>query len=274
MIIFVLLLGLGLGSLTNATVWRTRQQLKAKSNKEKQKYSILSGRSMCPGCRRTLSPADLIPIISWLALGGKCRYCKQKIHWQYPLVEAVVAAAVIISFIFWPYEFSGEGLMRFVIWAGALVILAALLIYDLNWMLLPDKLTKALFALAFLQLLAGIIFYGGGTADFIDAVFGVLALGGLFYLLFIISDGRWIGGGDVKLGISLGILAGDAARALLVIFLASVIGTFVSIGLMAAKKVSSQTKIPFGPFLIVSLFVVQLFGSDLIDWYKTHLLLI
>jgi len=207
-----------------------------------------------------------------MALGGKCRYCKQPIHWQYPMVEVFVAGLLVVSYSLWPYVFNGEGLFRYIVWVLALVLLAALFVYDLRWMILPDKLNAALFGLATLQTLVSIFFYHGGLIVLKDAFLGAIALGGLFYILFQVSDGRWIGGGDVKLGVGLGILAGSLPRAFLLLFLASIIGTFVSLGLIITNKVNRKARVPFGPFLIASIVIVQLFGSMLIAWYQHQFL--
>src|SRR5690348_8244818 len=107
-------LGLGLGSFVNALVWRLHEQELAEEEPKHKRakgkarqlsakeLSIVSGRSMCPDCHHELAPQDLIPVLSWLWLRGKCRYCSKPISWQYPLVELVTAALFIVSYLSWP----------------------------------------------------------------------------------------------------------------------------------------------------------------------------
>src|SRR5580700_9634934 len=120
MIIVVLaVLGLCLGSFVNALVWRLHEQSnpkqKTKNKKQKAKQlsanelSILRGRSMCPDCHHQLAAKDLVPVISWLDLRGKCRYCHRPISIQYPLVELATAGLFVFSYFFWPLAFNGVG---------------------------------------------------------------------------------------------------------------------------------------------------------------------
>lgn len=228
---------------------------------------------MCTHCGHKLAVIDLIPVVSWLSLGGKCRYCHKKIE-DSPLVELATAGLFVISYLFWPYAFTDEGWFLFVIWLAILIVLITLFIYDLRYMLLPDKLTLTLFVLTLAQLIGLLIFSGGDKSIIVDALLGVLALGGFFYVLFQVSKGRWIGGGDVKLGAGLGVLAGDLPNALMVLFFASAIGTVVSAVLLITNKASKKSQVPFGPFLVSAAIVVRLFGQTFIDWYQTHFLLV
>src|SRR5690606_2157613 len=101
-IIFLAILGLCVGSFVNALVWRLRMQESSGKKKSDRKMSISRGRSMCPHCRHELSAVDLVPVFSWLFLGGKCRYCRKPISKQYPLVELVTSILFIASYVFWP----------------------------------------------------------------------------------------------------------------------------------------------------------------------------
>ncbi len=228
---------------------------------------------MCSHCGHRLGVRDLIPVISWLSLGGKCRYCHEKIQ-DSPAIELTTALLFVLSYLVWPYGFDEEGLFLFMVWLPVLVLLIALFIYDLRHMVLPDKLTFILLGLAFVQL-AGLLIFSEGEASLLwSALLGVMALGGFFYALFQVSGGRWIGGGDVKLGLGLGIIAGNLSGALLLLFLASAIGTVVSAVLLLANKASKKTQVPFGPFLVTATIVVQLFGPVIVAWYQNQFLLI
>jgi len=146
--------------------------------------------------------------------------------------------------------------------------LMALLVYDMRWKLLPNRI---MYPLAGLAAAYGLI--SACTADdvpkaLLNLVLAVALGGGIFYVLFQVSGGKWIGGGDVKLGWLLGLLVGTPAKAILFIFLASLLGTAVTAPLLATKKLTRTSTIPFGPFLIVAAFLVVLFGSSFLNWYS------
>lgn len=270
-IVFLVLLGLCFGSFVNALVWRIHVQSKGRKSKKNAKYSISKGRSMCVHCKHVLAAKDLIPIFSWVYLRGKCRYCGKQISWQYPTVEAVTALLFVISNLFWPYEITGIGVVSFAAWLMILVGLVALLIYDIKWMLLPNRIIFFLYWLAGVYVAARVV-ESGTLSSVSDYAMGVVIGGGIFYLLFQISSGRWIGGGDVKLGFLLGALAGSGYFALLLLFIASVLGSLYSLPLLVAKKANKSSRIPFGPFLIISAIVVVLFGNSLTDMYVDYIL--
>lgn len=276
-LIYVILafLGLSLGSFVNALVWRLHEQQKTRVKNQKP-LSILYGRSMCVHCGHELAAKDLIPVLSWVWLKGKCRYCKKPISWQYPIVELTTAVLFVLSYIYWP-AFQGRaletaGAVDFGVWLVSLVGLMALIVYDLRWMILPNKIIFPLMALASLNVLAQCLL-SSNFQPLLSGLWGALIGGGLFYLLFQISGGRWIGGGDVKLGFLLGILVGGPPLALLMLFTASLLGSAYSLPLMAKGSLTAKAKIPFGPFLIMAAVISELFGQKLIDWYG-HMFLI
>src|SRR5579871_5847178 len=107
MLIFILIVvGLAAGSFVNALVWRVHEQSKKKKSAE---LSILKGRSMCPRCKHELAASDLIPVLSWLWLRGKCRYCQKPISPQYPVVELAVALVFVSSYFWWPGNLTDDG---------------------------------------------------------------------------------------------------------------------------------------------------------------------
>lgn len=293
LLVVLILLGLCFGSFVNALCWRLRQQqLTADSRQQLAKegknkklsvigyqltakdLSIWKGRSMCPHCKHTLATLDLIPVLSWLWLKGKCRYCHEPISWQYPLVEVATAALFVISYLFWPYSVSGtQNLLLFGFWLVLLVGFMALIVYDSRWMLLPDKIVYPLIGVALLQLTVQLAFFDAGFSALTAAVWGVLVIAGFFYALFQVSGGRWIGGGDVKLGVILGLVVGGPVNSLLVLFLASLLGSLVAAWLLITKKLRRNSQIAFGPFLIVATIIVYLFGAAIVSWYKNQLLL-
>lgn len=279
MVIAVLvLLGLVLGSFVNALVWRLHEQGvgeeeeqgKKKSAKADKSYqarlSILRGRSMCSHCHHELAAKDLAPLFSWLMLRGKCRYCGVSIQ-DNPLIEALLPVFFAWSYLAWPLALTGRGLFDFAFWLVFLTGFMALAAYDLRWFLLPNRIVYPLMGLAAVQVLGDVLLFGGGWHVLVGALWGVVVVSGLFYVLFQVSGGNWIGGGDVKLGVVLGLLAGGALRGLLLIFIASVLGTLVALPLLIAHKSRLTSRIPFGPYLLAATVIVVLYGDQLISTY-------
>lgn len=271
--IILFIAGLALGSFVNALVWRLRQQLdnngdpKKLISKEKSDLSISKGRSMCPDCKHTLGAKDLVPVFSWLLLKGKCRYCKKSISVQYPLVELLVAGLFVLSYFVWPANLdTAWQVILFVNWLIAVVGLVALAIYDIKWMILPDRILKVL---AVVTIIATILTFvlGRPIYDFANILVSVAIGGGIFYVLHQVSKGKWIGGGDVKLGLYLGLLLANPKLAFLYIFVASILGTLYALPLLSIKKASKNAHIPFGPFLIAGAMITMLWGRQIIDWY-------
>lgn len=271
MIILVLaVFGLCLGSFVNALIWRLHTQAALKGKKAKAEYSITTGRSMCMHCKHLLSAKDLIPVISWLSLRGKCRYCHKAIP-DTPLAELLVPTLFILSYYLWPLELGGtnalEGRVLFGFWLVYLVGFVALMLYDIKWLLLPNRIVFPLVGVFTVQLAIQLTFFNGGTELLLQTFWGVLVGGGIFWALFQLSGGTWIGGGDVKLGFLLGAIVGGPTNSLLLIFIASLIGTAMAIPLLLSGKAKTSTKLPFGPLLLIAAIVVHLVGSNLIDWY-------
>lgn len=263
-VVALALLGVCLGSFVNALVWR----LKTKRN-------FISGRSMCVHCHHQLAPLDLIPVFSWLILKGRCRYCNKPISWQYPVVELAVGLLFAISFLLWPAPLEQWfQITQFGLWLAMLVILVALFVYDVRWLLLPDKLTYPLIALGLIMGILSLVFGQHLPVQqiLLEILYGALSIGGFYGLLFVISKGKWVGLGDAKLGLALGLAVGWQLG-LLTLVLANLLGTaFVLPGLLS-KKLTRTSKIPFGPFLIAAFIITALFGQALIGWYFNHLLL-
>jgi prepilin signal peptidase PulO-like enzyme (type II secretory pathway) len=269
-VIVLIILGLCFGSFINALVWRVHEQSRRQSPKAKNELSVLRGRSMCPHCRHELAAKDLVPVFSWLALRGRCRYCHKPISRQYPLVEASTAAVFAASYLLWPAQMHGAGRwLLFTTWLAVSLGLIALLIYDLKWLILPNRILYPTFFVA----LAGKLAYIGFFSHHKLHSLGLLALSviiasGIFWLLFNLSNGRWIGYGDVRLGLVTGTVLASPSLSLLMIFLASILGTLASLpGLLTGRR-SFTSKIPFGPFLIAATGLSLLFGPSIINWYK------
>ncbi|HCM52003.1 TPA: hypothetical protein DIS56_02615 [Candidatus Saccharibacteria bacterium] len=259
MIIFVLaVLGLCLGSFVNALVWRIHK------NKD-----WVKSRSQCVHCGHELSAKDLIPIFSWLMLKGRCRYCQKPISKQYPLVELIMATVFILSYLLWPTSFNEPGQwILFVSWLAASVGLLALAVYDWRWLLLPNKLVYPTFLVA----AAGrVVYIAGYEPDkwlaLLNLLGAVAVASGIFFLIYSLSD-KYIGGGDVSLGLVTGTLLAIPINSLLMIFFASILGLLFALPGLVSKNKKLTTKIPYGPFLIAATFIVLLFGQGITDWYE------
>lgn len=281
MVVMILLMlgltGVVFGSFINAFVWRLHEQEELKDHKPKnykqrlKKLSISKGRSMCPGCGHQLHAKDLIPVVSWTLLGGKCRYCKKPISVQYPLIELLTGFLFALSYASWQYSLqTWPAVVAFLLWLVILVGFIAHSIYDARWYLLLDKVTAPLTAVG-VGFIAAQAFALGDTSFAIEAAAGALAIGGLFLALFYASNGAWIGGGDVKLAPLLGLLAGGLLESMLLLFVASSLGVIYA-GIQAVltrKPLHMASRVPFGPFLITATIIVVLFGQTTIDWYTS-----
>lgn len=248
-----------MGSFINALVWRL-----------KNKKNWVKARSQCPDCGHQLAAKDLVPVLSWLWLRGRCRYCKKSISAQYPIVELAMAVVFVLSYIYWPQPLQGGQLVLFITWLACSVGLMALLVYDLKWMLLPNSIIYPTLLIA----VAGKLIYLIGFEPHKSHsaalwALSVLAASGVFWFLYMISKGKWIGYGDVRLGLITGTLLQAPLKSLLMIFLASLIGSLTILPLISVGKRRLSAKIPYGPFLITATFICVLFGDSLINWYKS-----
>lgn len=259
MLIGLMILGLCAGSFVGALVWRLHEG-----------KDWVTARSQCVHCGHTLGPLDLVPLISFIYLRGRCRYCKNRISWQDPLLELAAAAVLVSSYLLWPGNLNNNGqLVLFISWLISSVGLLALLVYDLRWMILPNKIIYSTFFLAAAGRLAYIAAYAPDKKQaVISWVLGVLVASGIFYVLHEVSRGQWIGFGDVRLGLITGTVLADPGKSLLMIFISSVLGTLFAAPQLLAKQKALSTRIPYGPFLITATLVVLLFGDDMLGWYK------
>lgn len=273
-VIFVL--GLCIGSFTNALVWRIHEQQKPKKARRvpQKDLSIVKGRSMCPHCHHKLAWYDLLPVISWLQLRGRCRYCRAEISWQYPLVEIITAVVFAASYVYWPLSMSGLQIALFALWLLILGAFMALAIYDLRWMILPNRIIYPLQGVAAVFALITIMGSDHVLHSVLLLAYALIGSAGLFYGLHTISQGRWIGGGDVRLAFAIGLILASPSLVFLMLFIASLIGTLIAIPMMIAGKARQNTKLPFGPLLIVATIIVYLFGTAMIAWYNRQLLIV
>ncbi|OGL66515.1 hypothetical protein A2856_02380 [Candidatus Uhrbacteria bacterium RIFCSPHIGHO2_01_FULL_63_20] len=244
-LLLAFVVGACIGSFLNVLVFRTRT------------HEAPNGRSRCQRCQRVLTPLELVPIASFLALRGRCRGCRKPISAQYPLVETAVGC--LFAFVYrshgMPLDFSLP-LIRDLAFVS---ILALLFTYDLKYKLLPDRFTLPAIAVAF-----GLNVWLGRRPT--ELSMGAALAGGFFLLQYVLSRGRWIGGGDIRLGVLMGSMLGLPAT-LGALVIAYVIGALVGLGLLVAKKADGKTEIPFGTFLTASTFLMLFWGERIIGWY-------
>lgn len=276
------LLGLLLGSFIGASTWRLRaRQLKADKAdgesvdaRELKQLSKLNNktfqtdRSQCLYCGHQLAWYDLLPLVSWLRLGGRCRYCRRPIGWFEPLIELCTAAFLVLSYIYWPHPLDTViAVVVFALWLISGLGLLLLLCYDAKWFLLPDKVMFPVITIAAISALLQIAAAPVPAEALLSVLLGCVILSGLYFVLHVASRGKMIGFGDIKLGLALALLLADWRLALVALFLANLIGTMIVLPGLLTKRLSRTSRVPFGPMLIAGWFVAGLWGERLIAWY-------
>ena len=215
--------------------------------------------SHCPHCKHGLSPLDNIPLLSFLFLRGRCRYCKTPISWQYPLVELISGMACVT--IAWKFGF-GWPLLAGLAFTWILIAASGI---DARTQLLPDQLTLPLLWLGLLLSLVPVFI--DSQASIIGAAIGWLSLWSVFWLFKLLTGKEGMGYGDFKLLAALGAWMGAAAL-LPIILLSSLIGAIIGSIALAAKGKDKSTPIPFGPFIAAAGWVWFVFGNELMVVYQ------
>lgn len=252
MTLLIFIYGLIIGSFLNVCIYRIPRN-----------ESIAWPGSHCPTCSHNLKWYDNIPLVSYLVLKGKCRYCNTNISAQYPLVESLNAYVYIIM-----YMKFGFGL-DFIFYSLISSILVSIIFIDLKEMIIPDSLVLCILVLSIIHKTVNHLLYGI-SPEIINSILGLLLAGGLFLAIVILSRGG-MGGGDVTLTGALGFVLG-VKYIVLNIFLSFVLGAIISIVLLAAKIKTRKDPIPFGPFIVLGFFITVLWGQDIINWYFSLLL--
>ena len=247
-ILAVGLIGLIVGSFLTAVIHRLPDLM-----------TIIRERSHCPHCKKELGFWDLIPLLGFVMLAGKCRYCSKKISWQYPLVE--FSTGLIFVLIWLNFGLSVYSVFLAIICAGLIVIAA----YDLKKMLIPDEILWPLVVLALLYFIARTLIEGS-FAILSSAFVGALIFGGIILILHFVSKGKWMGFGDIKLAALLGFILG-IPLVFVGFFITFLAGGFLGLVLMAIGKKSLKDKVPFAPFMIIGFLIAIFWGEQLISWY-------
>ncbi|MCL4481010.1 MAG: prepilin peptidase [Bacteroidetes bacterium] len=255
-------LGASTGSFLSVVIYRLH-------NKKK---GIIFGRSFCPNCKKSLNASDLIPIISYIISGGKCHHCHKEISYHYLVLEAACGLVFLALFFLYPFfnilsgpEASGiffnwQYLIIFLFNAVYGTFLIGIFISDLKYQTIPDLLLFPFIIAAFIGSLVI------GTPTFLSMVISAIIAAVVFGGQILISKGKWLGEGDLYLALAMALMLGWE-KMLLAIAISYFIGAFVSIILLLNKKAGMESKIPFGPFLVLGTFFSVFFGSAIIQWY-------
>jgi leader peptidase (prepilin peptidase)/N-methyltransferase len=220
--------------------------------------SIISPGSHCPHCKNSIKFYDNIPLVSYLFLRGKCRYCKKPISIQYPLIEGITALSSLILFM----KFGPS--LSFLIYFAFVSALIVITVIDLYHQIIPDVISLPGIGVG---LLASLII---PKLTFFDSLIGFLLGGGSLFLVATIY--QWLfkregmGGGDVKLLAMIGAFLGWKA-VILTILLGSLVGSIIGISIMVLKGKDFKYAIPFGPFLSLGAMISLFYGEELIRWY-------
>lgn len=255
--LLIFLFGISLGSFLNVLIDRIPQGI-----------SPWEGRSFCDHCKKTLQWYDLIPLFSFLSLGGKCRYCHKKLSWQYPLLEIVTGILFVVTFSqflasravntqgIMPVQLLELGFALFIVSSWIVIFFT-----DLKFGIIPDKILFPAIIISFLY-----IFLFQNPSLSVHFLSGLGAC--LFFLvLFLGTRGKGMGFGDVKLVFLLGLVLGFPA-VVLSLYISFLTGALISLILVIEKKLKLKNTIPFGPFLIGAALIVYYRGDVLIQFIR------
>ena len=266
-------LGLLVGSFLNVVILRLPRRMEWEWKREAREVlgepeiydppppGIVVERSHCPHCGHQLAWYENIPVLSWLALRGRCRSCKAPISVQYPLVELLTALLCVLCV--WNFGFGWQGF-------GACLLtcfLIALSGIDLRTQLLPDSLTLPLMWLGLVAALDNL--YMPAKPALLGAIAGYVSLWSVWWLFKQVTGKEGMGHGDFKLLAALGAWVG-LAGVLPVILLSSLLGAVVGSIWLAAKGRDRATPIPFGPYLALAGWIVFMWGDQLLGLYRNY----
>lgn len=261
--------GLLIGSFLNVVIHRLPKMMQRESDNyvaqesgkplpHGDRYNLTIPRSACPHCGHRITALENIPVVSYLALGGKCAGCKARISVRYPIIELITG--VLSAFLIWRFGSGSAGLATLLF----AYLLIAMTFIDLDTQLLPDDLTLPL-------LWCGLLVNLNGTfVPLNDAVIGAaagyLSLWSVYWLFKLTTGKEGMGYGDFKLLAALGAWLGWVMLPV-IILLSSLVGALVGIGLIVFAKHGRNNPIPFGPYLAAAGLIALLFGKQIVRTY-------
>lgn len=252
------LLGLCMGSFLNCLAWRMTHG-----------ESVLHGRSHCTTCGHELGARDLVPVVSWLASHGQCRYCGEKVSVRYPATELFCGATYVLLFLRYGLTLECAEMIAF---ASVLLVLS---LTDLDEYIIPNATIVATIVIRVVYIvLGGVLGLHDAGALFVESLIGGFAVAVPILVLALVMDrvlGREsLGGGDVKLLFVAGLYFGWQ-QCLFLLVIACVLGIVLGTAGMRAAQASEDEKearlIPFGPAIALSCVLCMLVGTHVIDWY-------
>ena len=269
--IVAFIFGCIVGSFLNVVILRTEK-----------KEQFLSGRSHCMHCQHTLSFWDLIPVVSYIALGGKCRYCKARLSAQYPIVEALTGVLFAVGFWFAAPVFLPHSVLLFALvmlyYMVAVSMMIVMSFYDFRTLTIPNAfITFSVFsALVFDFLLiffpkpaaAASYWFSFPSFNFFSSIEGAVIAALFMLFLYLVTMGNSMGFGDIKLVVFLGLLLGWP-NILLMIFASFVLGAVTGIILLIFRLKHLQSKLPFAPFLAAGS-LLTIFLANLVFYGYLH----
>lgn len=247
---FIFIIGASIFSFVNVLIYRVPREM-----------PFGNERSICPSCGNTLKGYDMIPVLSWVILGGKCRFCKSRIAIRYPLVELLGGILAVFAMYWFGRE---EGVGLFVLGKVVLIIillgiLTAVTFVDIEFMEIPNGFVLAV---AVCAVIACFLFPETGL---VERLIGSFAVSVPLLLIAIAIPGAF-GGGDIKLMAAAGLFLGWK-QVIVALLIAILTGGFYGIYLLAAKKKERKDHFAFGPFLCAGIAVAVFAGTQLMEWY-------
>lgn len=255
-------LGLIIGSFLNVVIYRSLND-----------ESFVTGRSRCDHCRKQIAWYDNVPLLSFLILGGKCRYCKKPIALTHPVVELLTGVLFLWWYLggFFFFQFFQLSERPFQIiqplfWLLVGIFLLIIFVTDAISYIIPDYAVGSLLGLSIIYRIALVLFGIMKPADLLFSVIGTLLITLFFFALWFFTKGKGMGFGDVKYCLPMGLLLGWPTM-LVGVFLAFVTGAIVGVGLIAVGRKRMKATIPFGPFLVIGTAVGLVYGDAILRWY-------
>ena len=247
MALFAFVFGAVVGSFLNVCIYRMPLD-----------QSVVSPGSRCVGCGTAIRWYDNIPVISWLLLRGRCRFCQAPFSFRYPLVELITA--VLSLLLFMKYGLSPSYGVMFIFCAALIVIT----FIDFDHQIIPDELSLPGIVLGFLS--SFFLPEPGWISSLLGAVAGWGSLALIFYGYLWLTGREGMGGGDAKLLAMMGAFLGLQAIPF-IIFASSLVGTVAGLSIMAVQRKDRHLAIPFGPYLALGALLYIFVGPQLIQWY-------
>lgn len=240
-VIFIFLLGLIVGSFINVVIYRLPKG-----------ESLLWPRSRCPHCGRQIKAWDNIPLVSFLFLRGRCRYCKEPIGWRYPVVELLTGLIFALCY----YQFDWQPFLLIALYFAAVLLMVSFI--DLEHQIIPNKIV-------FPAMIAGAVLkFGIQPTSFLASVLGFVMAGGFLLVVGLLRKDA-MGGGDVKLAALMGLILDS--KVIIALFVAFIVGAAAGILLILLKIKGRKELIPFGPFLALGGLVTLFWSQELLNVY-------